>query len=159
MERIKTAPKIEDEIHDLLENDVQKNALEFTAYLNENNMTPQRWFGPTIWRVPYDKYYLCGIFLNRRGKFRVYFFRGSYQGTFNENFLKSIYDHVTPCIDCGGECPKGETATIFGKTFENTCFQFPIQFENPDGSTIKHIKDLIEYWKTIVSDSDSWHTR
>lgn len=151
--------KIEDVICSLLQNDVQKNALNFAAWLNENSMAPQRWFDPTIWRIPYGENYLGGIFLNRPGRFRVCFFRGSYQGMHDENFLKSIYEHVTPCIDCGGECPKGKPETIFGKKFDNVCFQFPIQFENPDGDAVESIKDLIEYWKTIAADSDSWHVR
>jgi hypothetical protein len=146
-------PKIEDEIREFLEGEVQETALEFAAYLNENNMTPQQWFCPTIWKTPYGKYYFFGIFLNQKGKFRIYFYRCDYKGEFDEGFLKPVHDHVRPCVDCGGDCPKGMNMTIFGKEFPNTCFQFPIQFENPDGDTLEHIKKLIEYWKVVAPDN------
>lgn len=153
-----TSPKIEDEIFELLEGEVQEIAQKFTTYLNENNMTPQRWFCPTIWKTPYEKYYLFGIFMNQPGKFRIYFYRGDYNGEFDADFIKTVHDHVRPCIDCGGECPKGTDMTIFGKEFSNTCFQFPIQFENPDYKTLEHIKKLIEYWKLIAPQhTDKWH--
>jgi len=48
--------------------------------------------------------------------------------------------------------------TIFGKKFSNTCFQFPIQFENPNIDTLEYIKKLIEYWKmTAPHNTDKWH--
>jgi len=146
----RTAPKIEDEIIKRFEGDVKENALRFVAYLNEHNMTPQQWFGPAIWKTGCGKYYFFGIFMNQPGKFRIYFYRGDYEGEFDEGFVKTVCDHVTPCADCGGECPKGMDMTIFGKEFSNVCFQFPIQFENPAISVLEHIKELIEYWKVIA---------
>lgn len=154
-----TIPKIEDEIRELLDGEVKETALGFVTYLKDHNMTPQQWFCPTIWRVPYRENYLCGIFMNQTGKFRIYFFKGDYSGVFEERFIKAVHDNVKPCIDCGGECPKGMLATVFGKEFENTCFQFPVQFENPDSDMVDHIKELIEYWKDAVTRSDSWHVR
>ena len=106
----------------------------------------------------YEKYYLFGIFINQPDKFRIYFYRGDYNGEFDEKFVKAVHDNVAPCINCGGECPKGMDMTIFGKKFSNTCFQFPIQFENPDIDTLEYIKKLIEYWKiTAPHNTDKWH--
>jgi len=75
------------------------------------------------------------------------------QGESDREFIKTVHEYVKPCIDCGGECPKGMNMTIFGKEFPNTCFQFPIQFENPDAGTLEHIKELIAYWKVAAPDN------
>ncbi len=109
-------PKIENEILELLDGDLKESALGFAAWLNANKMTPQLWFGPGFWRVPYGSDYLCGIVV-------------------------------------------GKDTIVFGRAFENTCFQFPVQFENPDGDTLEDIKKLIEYWKDASPSSDSWHVR
>ena len=146
-------PKIEDEIISRYEDATKENALGFVTYLNEHNMAPQQWFGPAIWKTPYDKYYFFGIFMNQPGKFRLYFYRGDYTGEFDERFIKTVHDNVSPCVDCGGDCPKGMDMTIFGKEFPKTCYQFPIQFENPDDNTLEAIKELIEYWKVIAPDN------
>jgi hypothetical protein len=151
-------PRIEDEIQEFLQGDLQERALGFAFYLNEMKMTPKLWFGPTYWRVPYGENYLCGIVLNK-DRFRFWFFKGNYNGTFEDEFTKTVWEHVKPCIDCGGDDPKGIDTTVFGKEFAYTCFQFPIQFENPDNDTLGHIKKLIEYWKGVVPPSDSWHAR
>ena len=153
LEQEQNIPKIEDEIINRYDGDIKETALGFVAYLNEHNMAPQQWFGPAIWKTPYGKYYFFGIFMNVPGKFRMYFYRGDYSGEHDERFVKTIHDYVRPCVDCGGECPKGMDMTIFGKEFPNTCFQFPIQFENPDIGTLEHIKELIEYWKVIAPDN------
>ena len=39
----------------------RENALAFTAYLRENGLTPQRWFGPGFWIVPSKNGNLFGI--------------------------------------------------------------------------------------------------
>ena len=149
-----TPPKIEDEIIKRYEGDIKETALEFVAYLHEHNMTPQQWFGPEIWKTPYEgKYYFFGIFMNVPGKFRMYFYRCDYNGESDKEYIKTVHDHVKPCVSCGGECAPGMDMTIFGKEFPNTCFQFPIQFENPDVGTLEHIKKLIEYWKGVASDN------
>ena len=152
LDKARNTPEIEDEIVKRLDGDLRERALGFVVWLNENNMAPKQWFSPAIWKTPTPggKYYSFGIFMNRPGEFRLYFYRGDYKGEFDEGFLKTVHDHVRPCVDCGGDCPKGRDMTIFGKEFSNTCFQFPIQFENPNTATLEYIKELIEYWKVIA---------
>lgn len=159
MSEQKSYTRIEDAIFELYDGELQKTALDFVAYLNEHGMSPQEWFGPTIWKTPCgEKYYCFGIFMNQPEKFNLYFYRGDYKGVFDKEFIKTVHDHVRPCIDCGGECPKGMDMTIFGKEFPNTCFQFPIQFVNPDRDTLEYIKELIEYWKvTAPQNTDKLH--
>ena len=158
MAETETSPQIEAEIRELLDGDLKERALGFTDYLRANHLTPRQWFGPGYWRVPHGKDYLCGIVLNK-DRWRFWFLKGDYSGEFDEGSIKAVHDHVRPCIECGGECPKGKDTTVFGKEFSNTCFQFPVQFENPDGGTLESIKGLIEYWKTAATYSDSWHVR
>jgi hypothetical protein len=155
----KVEPLIEDEIIELLEGDLKETALGFVAYLNVNQMTPRQWFGPHYWRIPFEAYYLCSIFMGK-DKWRVFFFSGNYEGEFEESFIKAVQDSVVPCSSCtGDDCPKGRLMTIFGKDFENTCFQFPVQFVNPNGNTLEYIKELLEYWKGAAPYSSSWHCR
>ena len=154
-----SSPRIEDEILDLLQGDLKESAMAFVAYLRANQMAPRQWFGPKYWRIPYGANFLCSIIINQ-GKWRVFFFAGQYQGQFEEGFIKAIHGSVMPCVACtGDDCPKGRVMTIFGKEFANTCFQFPIQFVNPDHNALVYIKDLMEYWKGIAPLSDSWHCR
>lgn len=153
------SPQIEEEIQELLAGDLKKTALEFVAYLRANQMTPRQWFGPCYWRIPYEKNYLCSILMSK-DKWRVFFFSGDYKGEFEVEFIKAVQDSVMPCISCtGDDCPKGIEMTVFGKEFTNTCFQFPVQFVNPNGRTLDYIKQLLEFWKGIAPHSDSWHCR
>jgi hypothetical protein len=155
-EHEKTSPQMEEEILELLEGDLKEDALGFAAYLRENQMTPRQWFGPTYWRIPYENDYLCSIFMNK-DKWCVFFFSGDYKGEFEEGLIKAVQDSVMPCISCVDDCPKGKDMTVFGKEFTNACFQFPVQFVNPNGSTLEYIKELLEYWKEVAPHSDSWH--
>ena len=148
--------KIEDKILELLDGELKERALGFADYLNINRLKPQQWFGPNFWRVPYKNKYLCGIVVEKN-RWRFWFWKGDYIGIHEETYLKTIHDHVRSCISCGGDCPKGIDITVFGKNFKNTCFQFPVQFENPDNGTLGHIKKLMEYWKDVVPPDDAWH--
>jgi hypothetical protein len=153
----KVDPQIEEEILELLEGDVKETALGFVAYLKANHMTPRQWFGPYYWRIPYEQFYLCSLFIEK-DRWRVFFFTGDYAGELEEDLVKTIQDKVMPCVSCeGDDCPKETTMTIFGKEFANACFQFPIQFANPDAHTLEHIKVLLEYWKAAAPHSHSWH--
>jgi hypothetical protein len=153
----KITPKIEDEIIELLDGDLNQTALEFAAYLKTNRLSPKQWFGPNYWRIPYGDCYLCGIVVNK-ARWRIWFFKGEYRGEFEDEFIKTVQENVRPCIACTNDCPKGIDTMVFGREFPAACFQFPIQFENPNSSTLEYIKDLIEYWKAVAPHSDSWHS-
>lgn len=151
------SPQIEEEIIDLLDGSLKETALRFVSYLRTNHLTPRQWFGPTYWRIPYGEYYLCSILLNKN-KWRVFFFAGDYSGDFEEDFIKAVQDSVKPCISCtGDDCPKGKPITVFGREFADACFQFPVQFVNPNNGNLESIKGLLEHWKRVAPYSDSWH--
>jgi hypothetical protein len=154
----KSDPQIEEEILELFNSDMKETALEFISYLRANKMTPQQWFGPNYWRIPYENNYLGGIVVNK-DRWRFWFFSGDYSGEFRDDFVQVIQDNVRHCVSCVDDCPKGKGTTVFGKEFTNVCFQFPIQFENPNSSILEYIKELIEYWKEVAPHSDSWHCR
>ena len=156
MEKENTGPQIEEEILVFLDGDLKDTALKFAAYLRANQMAPRQWFGPSYWRIPYGDYYLCCIMVNK-DKWRVFFFSGEYDGEFEQGFIKAVQDNVRPCVSCVDDCPKGKDITVFGKEFANACFQFPVQYVNPDGGTLEYIKELLEYWKKIAPYSNSWH--
>jgi len=148
--------KIADEMREMLDNELQKNALNFCDYLNEKQLIPNRWFGPGFWRVPYKQHYLCGIHI-KKDAWRFWFWSGDYSSEFDEKYLRTAIDHVRPCINCTTDCQFGKNTKIFGKEFINTCVQFPIQFENPDDNTLECVKKLLEYWKTATPNNYSWH--
>ena len=154
--------KIEERIIQRLNGDMREQALKFVDYLNENHMQPQQWFDENFWHIPYGEYYLFGILL-QENKWNLFFFSGDYSGEFEENFIKTIQERVNICVSCHGDnidiCPKGRDMTIFGKEFNNACIQFTIHFENPQDNDFAHIKQLIEYYKCVVSYSDSFHAR
>lgn len=152
------SPQIEEEIRELLSGDLKETALNFVADLRENRMAPRQWFGPNYWRIPYEDYYLCSILMNK-GRWRIFFFAGDYSGEYGEEFKKAVQDHVSSCISCVEDCPRGKALTVFSKEYPNACFQFPVQFVNPNGVTLEYIKELLEYWKGAVPRSNSWHCR
>jgi hypothetical protein len=153
-----TSLKIENEILELLDGDLKVAALGFVSYLMAHQMTPRQWFGPTYWRISYQEYYLCGIHM-KKDLWRFWFFSGEYGGTFGKRFIEAVQSGVKSCISCVDDCPRGKDITVFGTKFIKACYQFPIQFENPDGITLEYIKELLEYCKKVMPYSDSWHCR
>jgi len=141
-----------------LNGDLRDRALQFAAYLNESGLTPKQWFNQDFWRIPYKDYYLCGIKLYKDG-WVFWFWSGDYSGDTGEGLTKFVQENVTACIDCVGEdhCKKGKDTTFFGKEYTRTCIQFPLQINNPDGSTLEQIKQLLEFWKTAAPNDTSWH--
>lgn len=150
--------QIVNKINELLDGDLKNNALEFVNYLHAKQLTPQQWFDPTYWRVPFEENYLCGIVFNEN-KWRFWFWSGDYNGELDDKSIETVHDYVRPCINCTTDCQFGKDTTVFGKEFINTCIQFPIQFENPDVNTLECIKKLLEYWKTATPNNYSWHYR
>jgi len=160
MDKQNTIQKIEEKIVRRLDGDIREQALKFIDYLNKNQMQPQQWFDENFWRVPYFEYYIFGIFLEEHS-WNVIFFSGDYSGKFEDDFIKAIHDRVNICSSCHGDdidvCPKGKDMVIFGKEYKNVCIQFTIFFENPIDDDFTHIKNMIDYYKGVVSYSDSFH--
>ena len=90
-------PSIETEILTVLDPAQRENALAFTAYLRENGLTPQRWFGPGFWIVPSKNGNLFGIHFyglnpkaNNRG-WVLWFFAGPYSGSKDQELAEFVW--------------------------------------------------------------------
>jgi len=140
--------KIEDEINSKLSGEMQKNALDFVAYMRECGMTNHethktafmhngKWVciliidngGWTIYDNP-----LCG----RDDDFPV-----------DEHLMEFAWNHVNLCGKCGCPSKPGVRKTIFGKEFYNVCTS-EVAFRNPDAETLKKVMQLIDIWKKNI---------
>jgi hypothetical protein len=148
---------IEDAIVELLDGELQENALNFVAYLNENQLTPNM----SAWgKIPYNGYNLGWMSVEENAwSFQVFNFLDF--GKFNdedEAFTKAIHDHVKICIaPCHDECWRAKDVKIFGKEFKSVCSQHSQDFVNPDSNTIEYIKKLIDYSKKTVPYVQQYH--
>jgi len=150
-------PKIEDDILELFEGELQQAALKFAAYLNANQLTPKN-TGLRCWKIPYEDCHLCMIQLEP-DNWKFTFFFGDYDGEYGNGFVTTVQEHVKICTCCNDGCSGGKAATIFGKEYKDICSQLAIQFKNPDSNSLEHIKTLIECSKITAPHSASWHSR
>ena len=63
---------------------------------------------------------------------------------------KIIWDNIKHCNKCSG-CAPGREMVISGSEFKNICRGWPIQFVNPNASTLEYVKELIEYRENLIS--------
>ncbi|MGB3985540.1 MAG: hypothetical protein WBL69_06530 [Limnochordia bacterium] len=139
---------IEEAIVDLLEGELQENALRLAAYLNENQMPPN----VSAWgKFTYNGYHLGHMWIEKKNKLMFEIFDFLHFGNFtdtDEDFVKTVHDHVKICYaPCHDECWRAKDVKIFGKEFKSVCSQHSHPFVNPDAKTIEHIIKLIEYSK------------
>jgi len=160
MSKKTTAPVFEDEINSKLSGDMQKNALDFVAYMRAAGMTSNtehsnafmyrdEWvcivciypddngIGWTIFDNP-----LCG---RKHADFPV-----------DEDLKEFARAHVNICGHfasegkvCGCGSQPGSRKTIFGKEYDNVCTS-EVAFRNPNGEVLEKIKQLIEAWRLCV---------
>jgi len=163
-------PKIEDAITDFLEGELQESALKFAAYLNENELSPtllpyKMDNGKTIGvKIPHDGHYLGWMLVKKSGEwmFQIFNFLDFGESVHgdekDEEFKKAIHDHVSICgKPCHDECWRAKDVKIFGKEFKSVCSQHSLDFVNPEGKTIEHIKKLIEYSKKTTPYIQQYH--
>lgn len=157
--------RIEDEIRTALDARLRQEALAFSAYLNANAMTPERWFGPGFWRIPWENNYLCGIHfygLNpsaHQNGWVFWFFAGDYDVEAGDAQTQFVWEHVGPCVACSEGCERqgGIDMRFFGRQFRHVCYQFPVRIENPDAEALEQIKELLQLWKEMAPHSDGLH--
>jgi len=162
--------KIEDAIINLLDGELQENALKFAAYLNENELSPislpyKMDNGRTIGvKIPHNGYYLGWMLVRENGEwlFQIFNFldfgENIHSDEKDEAFKKTVHDHVSICgAPCHDECWRAKDVKIFGKEFKSVCSQHSHDFVNPDGKTIEHIKKLIEYSKKTTPYIQQYH--
>ena len=158
MSEQKNYSKIEDAITELLDGELQENALKFTAYLKENGLTPNM-SGQNEWKMLFNQYYLGWIIIeSNKWLFEIFDFL--HFGDFNDEddeFNKAVHDHVKICNEPCHDCWRAKDVKIFGKEFKSVCSQHSRAFENPDSKTIEYIKKLIEYSKKTTPYAQQYH--
>ena len=166
----KTYAKIEDAIIENLDGELKETALNFAAYLHENELIPismpykmdnGKTFGC---KIPHNGHYLGWMLVKENGEwlFQIFNFldfgESIHSDEGDEEFKKAVYDHVSICnAPCHDECWRAKDVKIFGKEFKSVCSQHSRGFENPDEKTIEHIKKLIEYNKKTVPYEQQYH--
>ena len=145
---------MEEVIRRFLDGELKKTALEFSAYLNENQLDVNK-SGKTDWKIPYEECYLCEIRFEPKN-WEIVFFFGDYSGDFDEGFIKTVQDSVKYCTKCH-DCTDATDTVIFGREYNNVCLQLTIRVKNPTDAKIDHVKQLVELSKKIAPSSVSFH--
>ena len=162
--------KIEDIITHSLGGDLQKNALNFFAYVRENKLSvTTKNYEKGDYVIKYRGKGLCTM---RIGKDCITLAPyAEYTDESFESYMKELnlqdilWDNLYKCIRCGNrtnvcvketgkseETFKGYTKIYFGKEFDDTCKHWNARFYNPDGKAFDCIIKMMEYKRdTIVN--------
>ena len=146
---------IEDKINSVLKGDALKNALDFTAFLRANNITPESYEGGDGWSVMRAGESIGFILVNGAdempGPWTVWFNScefGDGDGV-SDDVKETAWEHASICghfssggKDCGCGDQPGFQRTIFGRVFENRCHS-PLMFTDPDAKTLANVKKLM----------------
>ena len=162
MSEQKTYSTVEEAINDLLEGENKENALNLSAYLKENNMSPNM----DNWgKVRYNDEYNIGrmgvegkdnwcfeIFSSLHYQDTLQYINGQWQPSGYEDndadFVKAVHNRVLICeTPCHDECWRAKDVKVFGKEFKSVCSQHSGAFVNPNTTEVGYIKKLIEYRK------------
>ena len=158
----KTRPKFEDVAGDFLPGDRLKYALDFAAFLRENNANPA-WASTNSWNSDYKGQRLCSIHIpydpyTPLAGTGTWIIRpaGWYGGEF-ENFITNDKDKeimwscVKQCHACYGRYTgkkrpcnfaQGNDKEIFGRLFKSVCGYLVIM--NPGGDVLDFAKKWVE---------------
>ncbi len=151
-------PKVEEIIYATLNNERQKNALEFVAFIKSLKMTPQ-WVSANSWAISYKGKRVCHIkvsdYVAGEGSWYI---RPSViyddilkDFCIHEGLEKIMLDSIHFCRACG-KCAPGKHAMFFGKEINNVCCSpIDFQFHNPSTIVMECAKKLVEYRRQEIS--------
>jgi hypothetical protein len=154
---------IEDIIREKLTGDVQKNALDFVAYLraNEIEIPPNEPDGD-FWNASYKGEGVCVINLPAVYENHVGFdtfindLPDAWKNSpdMDERTKEIVWANVRPHDPtCHGKCSPGSRKIIFGKVFDNLCGSF-LGIYSPNAETVDCMKKIIGGLKSdILADS------
>jgi len=167
-EQLKTKPKVEDVMNEILDGDILKNALDFVAYLRENKMNP-KWTATNAWWVDYKGKRLVsirvgpkepgpwGYGLESRSWHIGHWLQGfalshDLSKEFEDSiaydkFKEFVWNNMQPCKKCMS-CAPGHSGTYFGKKFDSVCY---FRVENPDTGTLEFVKKLLDCKKKVIA--------
>ena len=155
--QMKTRPKIDDVISDVLGGEKLEAALEFIAYLKEHKLN-LRWASANTWVVKYKGVNILYIrltgaefFTHRKniesGSWLIsppFNVRGDYGDLHNDNHFKQVvWSNVNYCAACI-KCKPGKTYVILGKEISGVCHSI-LNFINPGQEGIEIVKKLLNF--------------
>ena len=146
---------IENKINNVLTGDARVNALDFTAFLRANGITPEMHESGGGWSVMYSGESIGFILVNGAeqfpGPWTIWFNSCEFgDGSDADYDLKeTAWTHASICgnfssggKNCGCGDQPGFRRNIFGKIYENRCHS-PLMFSSPDAKTLEYVKKLM----------------
>ena len=145
-------PKIEDEILAKLDGDMQKNALDFVAYMRATGMTNHANMANAFL---YDDKWICILTIDNGGWTIYDNPLTKYYDDFpvDEELKKFAWANVHICATGHCDSSPGVNKTIFSKEYENVCTS-EVAFRNPNADTLQKIKQMIDIWLTDGGNND-----
>ncbi|MCL2576505.1 MAG: hypothetical protein FWE27_00435 [Defluviitaleaceae bacterium] len=146
----------EEIITDVLKGDTQKNALNFAAFLNENEMVTGGEHGQVSYKGTSIAYIHIDGKSEKPGPWTIWpdgDFSSVPNGfVFDEPMKEIAWKNVNTCANCGCESAPGSRKTIFGKEFDNVC-NAVMAFTDPTSETLECVKKLLEMCKNANKSS------
>ena len=147
---------IESHINNSLIGEAVKNALDFVAYLEDQDMqfelsTTDYWLNKQYWYVKYQNEFVGFILINGNNPVRDetepegwVFWSDNYNSNFFADYLvdetiKEIAFHHVDFGTCGG----GIKVKVFGKEFSPVCNGTTFRFDNPSMEEVSVMKKLV----------------
>ena len=150
--------KIEALINEVLKGGSRKNALDFVAYLHDNEMI----VGENHSEVSYNGESICYMHIDGSDQAPGPWTIWSDDNAIYEHGDASLDEHTKEiawaranvCGSCGGDCSPGKHKTIFDKEFDNICSS-TFMFTNPDAETLECVKKLLAMRKKAMRKSNA----
>ena len=145
--------KVYDEINEFLTGETLKNALDFMAFLKENEMIAGGHHG----EVSYKNNSMCFLYFGTGLEFPApwtVYIEGDYNAIYNdfavdERVKEIAWANIHSCGSCGG-CRPGKTVSIFGKEFKNVCCNAQLAFCKPVIETLDCIEKILKMRKREI---------
>ena len=145
-------PKIDDEILVKLDGHMQKNALDFVAYMRTAGMTNHADMANAFL---YDDKWVCILIIDNGG-WTIYdnpLTKHYDDFRIDEELKKFAWANVHICATGHCDSSPGVRKTIFGKEYENVCTS-EVAFRNPNAETLQKITQMIDIWLADGGNND-----
>jgi len=144
---------VKDEINEFLKGEALKSALDFMAFLKENEMIAGGHHG----EVSYKNNTMCFINIGKGSEFPdpwTIYIEGDYNTIYGDvsvdkRLKKIVWANIHSCGSCSG-CSPGKTIEIFGKEFKNVCCNAGLAFYMPNTGALECVKKLLEMRKLEI---------
>jgi len=154
--QMKTRPKIEDIVSDILSGEKLAIALDFIAHLKENKLNLS-WASANTWNVKHKGKVMLYIrmtgadYFTQRNDieddswsiFPPFDIKHDYADFSTKAFKEAVWRNVNYCVGCI-KCKPGNSYNILGSEFKKVC-NIVVSFVNPTVEDIDCVKKLIEH--------------